>query len=98
MLQAALEDLESKAAKQEQHLLRTQQALEEQQQTNRKLLQENLTLQTSLERQSIESTKLRTDVETKALTIESLEESRKQTQERFDRIQAEGDTLREEIR
>lgn len=98
ILQAALADLESKAAKQEQEFMITQQNLEKQQQLNSKLLEENGTLQANLGRQSSEASKLRAELETTKFTVQSLEESSKQTQERLDRMLAEGDTLREEIR
>lgn len=98
ILQAALADLESKAAKQEQEFLITQEKLQVQQQMNSKLLEETTNLQALLARQSSETQRLRTELETTKFTVESLEESSKQGQERLDRMQAEGDTLRDEIR
>lgn len=98
ILQAALADLESKAAKQEQELLAAQSTLENQREVNAKLAEEKASLQTALERQSSEASKLRTELDATKSTVQTLEESGKQTQERFDRMQAEGDNLREEIR
>ena len=98
ILQAALADLESKAAKQEREFLITQESLERQKELNSKLLEENASLQASQGRLSSEASKLRMELDSTTFTVQSLEESRKQTQERLDRMQAEGDALREEIR
>jgi len=98
ILQAALADLESKAARQEREFLIAQESLERQKELNSKLLEENASLQASQGRLSSEASKLRMELESTTFTVQSLEESRTQTQERLDRMQAEGDALREEIR
>jgi hypothetical protein len=98
ILQAALADLESKAAKQEQAFLIAQEKLQVQQEMNSKLVEETTNLQALLARQSSETQRLRTELESTKFTVESVEESSKQGQERLDRLQAEGDALRDEIR
>ena len=98
ILQAALEDLESKAAKWEQELLTAKATVESQRDQLATLHQERATLQLTVETQKNDLTKLRGDLQKESLQVDALREIQSQNTERMDRLQAEGDTLREEIR
>lgn len=98
ILQAALEDLENKAAKWEQELLTAKNTVETQRQQISSLQQEKSTLQSTVDTQSNELLKLKGALQKESSQVKALQETQTQTVERMDRLQAEGDTLREEIR
>lgn len=97
ILQAALEDLENKATKWEQELLTAKATVESQRDQISSLQQERSTLQSTVETQRNDLTKLRGDLQKESLQVDALREIQTQSTERMDRLQAEGDTLREEI-
>jgi SMC interacting uncharacterized protein involved in chromosome segregation len=98
IVQAAMEDLESKAATWEQELLTARATVEQQRQQVAALQEAKTTLQSTVEQQSTEVSKLKADVQTRSSQVQALDETQTQTTERMDRLQSEGDTLREEIR
>lgn len=98
ILQAALEDLEGKAARWEQELLTAQTTVELQRQQVAALQGEKALLQSTVEQQSTEISKLKVEAQTRSSQVQALEQTQIQTSERVDRLQSEGDTLREEIR
>lgn len=97
ILQAALEDLEGKAARWEQELLTAQTTVELQRQQVAALQGEKALLQSTVEQQSTEISKLKVEAQTRSSQVQALEQTQIQTSERVDRLQSEGDTLREEI-
>jgi chromosome segregation ATPase len=98
IIQEALEDLENKAAKSEQELRMARSTLEQQRNQVAALQAEKTTLQTTVEQQSTETSQLKASVQTRSAQCQALEESQTQSNERMDRLQAEEDKLREEIR
>jgi len=98
ILQAALEDLESKAAQWEQELVNAKAAVEEQKAKIASLEGVKNTLQSSLEDKTTELNRAKGSLQKESSKVQSLEESQTQTTERLDRVQAESDSLREEIR
>lgn len=98
IIQAALEDLESKAAQWNEELLTAKATVEAQKSKIAALEGDKSTLQTTLEAQTTEIGKLKGSLQKESAKVESLEESQTQTTERMDRLQAESDTLRDEIR
>ena len=98
VLQAALEDLENKAATWEQELLTAQATVEQQRQQVATLEGEKRTLQSTVEQLSTEVLNLKGQVQAKSAQVQALEEAQTQTNERMDRLLSEGDNLRQEIR
>ncbi len=98
ILQAALEDLENKAAKWEQDLLTAKSTVESQRHQIVTLQEEKSTLQSAVETQTSELAKLKGNFQKESSQVKVLQETQTQNTERMDRLQAEGDALREEIR
>lgn len=98
ILQAAMEDVESKASKLEDELRASMQKNEQQGEklTNMRTLMDQL--DASLETKSTKLQSLQSDYQSKVSACERLEESERDKQERLDRSQREADALREEIR
>jgi chromosome segregation ATPase len=98
ILQAAMEDLESKAAKLEQELHASKAKVEEQESQLMTLKSGKEQLQTSVEGQSTKLQSLQSDYQATTFKYQSLQETSKSNGERSDRLEAEADALREEIR
>lgn len=98
ILQSALEDLESKAAQWEQELMNAKATVDSQKTKIETLEGDKSKLQTTLEEKTSEISNLKSNYQEEHYKAESMEEAQLQSMERTDRLQAESDTLREEIR
>lgn len=98
ILQAALEDLESKAAKLEEDLYASKRTVESQESQISALREDKIKLQASLETASSKRNQIQLMYEKESSQHQSIEERQRTEAERMQRMQAEGDNLREEIR
>jgi chromosome segregation ATPase len=98
ILQAAMEDVESKANKLEDELRVSMQKNEQQAGKLTNMRSQVDQLEATLETKSSKLQAIQSDYQNKVSACERLEESERDKRERFDRGQLEADALREEIR
>ena len=98
VLQAALEDLESKAAQWEQDLLQSQVTVEKQAQQLQALEAEKQAWLQAKNQQAAQLSDLQSQLQAETSKVRGLEENQTQSSERADRLQSENDLLRQEIR
>jgi chromosome segregation ATPase len=98
ILQAAMEDLESKASKVAAELIESQTRAEQQEKSLTSMRAQVELLQASVDEKSTKLQAIQSDYQDKLGKCQSLEETSKSNGERMDRLDAEADALREEIR
>jgi chromosome segregation ATPase len=98
ILQSALEDIENRAAKQQEELIHARQKAAELDAAWKSSLARAEELQGALQSKTEAYDKLQLEYQGASTKSMSLEERSKMDQERMDRLQVESDKLREEIR
>ena len=98
ILQAAMEDVESKAAKLDEELRGAKTKNEEQAEKIKRMQTQVDQLEATLETKSTKLQSVQSDYQKKVYACERFEESTKEQTERMDRLEGEADSLREEIR
>jgi chromosome segregation ATPase len=98
VLQSALEDLETRASKHQEELLRTRERAAEAERAHATSQAKVEELQRALLAKTEALDRLRVEHEAESAKTRILQESSTATEERMDRLQAESDKLREEIR
>ena len=98
ILQAAMEDVETKAAKLDEELRDSKAKNEQQAEKLTRMRTQVDELETTLETKSVKLQAVQSDYQKKVFACDRLEESTKEQGERMDRLEREADSLREEIR